>query len=160
MAIARRKAKKKASKKKVVKRASRRLKRDREITWREIRQVQVLSALQRAQRSFGPTGGRNYDQFHDDYLPAMDLVELGLAWIDERVFTSRGDIVHVRLTDEGKERGYDLGIIDDPELISSVLQSKGGILGERKSSTRSMRARKKITKRKAVKKNVTKRVRR
>jgi len=90
----------------------------------------------------------------------MDLVELGLAWIDERVFTSRGDIVHVRLTDEGKERGYDLGIIDDPELISSVLQSKGGILGERKSSTRSMRARKKITKRKAVKKNVTKRVRR
>jgi len=151
MAIARRKAKKKVTKKKVTKKKVAKslnwTKRDREITWREIRQVQVLSALQRAQRSFGPTGGRNYDQFHEDYLPAMDLVELGLAWIDERVFTSAGDIVHVRLTDEGEERGYDLGIIDDPELISSVLQSKGGILGKRRSSARGMRARKKVAKR-------------
>jgi len=146
MAAVRRKAKKKVTKK-VVKRASRKSKRDREITWREIRQVQVLSALQRARRSFGPTGGRNYDQDHDDYLPAMDLVDLGLAEIDERVFTSLGDIVHVRLTDEGTERGYDLGMIDDPELISSVLHSEGGILGKRKASARRMRARRKVTKR-------------
>jgi len=146
MAIARRKVKKK-----VVKRASRKSKGDREITWREIRQVQVLSSLQRARRSFGPTGGRNYDENHDDYLPAMDLVDLGLAEIDERVLTSLGDIVHVRLTDKGAERGYDLGMIDDPELISSVLQSEGGILGKRRALARRMRARKKSTKKRAAK---------